>query len=320
MYFLPGRTSVQLGSLLQCTELLEGRSVSTLRPVQPVTRAMLLHKLTPPVGSRQMEVIGITILTCGDVVLLTTQEKKVQIYTERGRLRHEFGDEDELQQPSDIVVTRDNELAFTDCGFHQVRVFDQCGTLSYHFGDEDVFIVPIALAMDGRGRFLVCDQMKQQVTVHRSRGEVLITIPTAEVITAQHLTWRDNVIFLGDPEHREIGIYSFNGTDANFVAKMTTGNDDGDVGFLDCSGICADNHGGLCIADAIQNKIHVLNVRGEISSITGTPAFVRPQTVAVTSSGLMAISHEGVVIPEEGTDSPTRCSYVSIYRIMRTEA
>ena len=79
-----------------------------------------------------------------------------------GLLRFEFGDDDgeSMVQPADMTVTRDGDLAIVDCGLLCVKVFDTQGSLQMSFGSAEIFALPIAIAIDSIGRFLVCDQVR----------------------------------------------------------------------------------------------------------------------------------------------------------------
>jgi hypothetical protein len=80
-----------------------------------------------------------------------------------GLLRFEFGDDDSetMMQPADMTVTRDGDLAVVDCGLLCVKVFDTQGSLQMTFGNAELFAMPIAIAIDSIGRFLVCDQVNK---------------------------------------------------------------------------------------------------------------------------------------------------------------
>ena len=79
----------------------------------------------------------------------------------KGDFKLDFGDDDELQHPSDLTVTREGDLAIADCGQLGVKLFTAYGTFISQFGNEDVFSLPISLTTDQLGRFIVLDQDRQ---------------------------------------------------------------------------------------------------------------------------------------------------------------
>ena len=319
IYFLPGKVDINLGSLLKCTKQGFSNTISELRPVLPSSRAIFLHKVKMPSGQDMGEVVSLAILPCGDIIAVTsTSGKKVKLFSSRGHLRHEFGDSEELQHPSDVTITRRSEIAISDCGFRVVKVFDQMGIFSFQFGGENTFCLPISLATDHMGKYLVCDQAKQRVTIHRSCGEFLAQIPICEILSPQYIACCEGKVYICDTDNNVITIYNYDGADMHLIAKMAaTDICDKRHSFLDCSGICVDRNGSLCISDSLQDRIHVFNSRGELSNIVAHGGrFLHPTCIAISSEGILAAAQQGFLDMDTGVSVHRE---ISVYRLTRTD-
>ena len=96
--------------------------------------------------------------------------------------------------------------------------------------------------------------------------------------------------------------------------------------FLDCSAIATDQHGTLYISDQLQNKVHCLNCRGELSSIKFSgKAVLRPSFITVSTTGTMTIRQQGVDTLSEGEDgvtineAVTTNNNITMYRLLAGE-
>jgi sugar lactone lactonase YvrE len=312
--FLPGHISTNVGTMVKChshgKSACNNTSHNVIVPstVGAVNRAMFLRKLTAtPVAaaaaSKQMdiasheslpEVVSIAFLPNSDCVMLGMTKKFVKIFdSSSGLVRLEFGDDDGscLMQPSDMAVTRDGDLAITDCGLLCVKVFDTQGSLQLMFGGPDVFTLPIAVAIDSIGRFLVCDQAKQKVTVHRQHGELLQTLDIGELASPQHISVFANNVYIADSVNNVIAIYSYSNEGLQLVGKLSAGSSSPE--FLDCSGICIDRTGNLLVSDSILNRIHVFMPNGQFGSLLASGrAFHRSACLAVSGCGLLAVAQQ----------------------------
>ena len=77
---------------------------------------------------------------------------QVKIFSSSGTLKYEFGDDDELMHPSDLAITREGDIAITDCGDLCVKIYDPYGSLKQRFGDERLMSLPISITTDTLGR------------------------------------------------------------------------------------------------------------------------------------------------------------------------
>ncbi len=327
--YLPGQLSVDLGSLLSCAgqpESMTG-SVTQLRQVLPSTKAVFLHSLslqqsagsdTPAPADPGTTVLGLEFLPNGDLVVLQSQGKKVRIFSRQGQLRVEFGDESELLHPSDLCVTRDSEIAVADCGHRCVKIYDQLGTPRGTFGGDDVLGLPLCLTLDDLGRYLVCDQAKGRLTLHRQHGELLDEHEIQNVEHPQYLVHASDKLFICDSDKNNISMYSYTKDGVQMISKLCASSCD--VGeFLDCSGIAHDHRGNLLISDGCLNRIHMLNARGELSTVRASGrALLHPTCLAVSKDGILAVATQqsGSSLDD---DHPPRCG-VSLYRLIKTEA
>ena len=316
MYFLPGNTDLSLGNLLKGNGTYHGNAVTNIRHKLPSMKALFLYKLRVAAGSGLGEVISIGMLPNGDTVVLTTEGKKIKVFNKCGKLRYEFADDDELQHPSDMVVTREGDIAVSDCGFRCVKIFDSIGSLNHSFGgDDDTFGLPIALTTDQTGRFLVCDQAKERVTVHRQSGELVFETNTMEVKTPQYIACHNGRVFICDAENNTIAVYTYTRDALELVTKLTTPTGDF-TGFLDCSGICCDNSGNLLVADSLLDRIHVFNEKAELSHILPSgKQFMQPGCLSASIDNLLAVCQRGVSLDPE---VPTNYE-VCIYRLVRAD-
>ena len=170
-------------------------------------------------------------------------------------------------------------------------------------------------------RLLVCDQAKQRVSIHRVTGELIQNVHIAEVETPTQISCHGNKLFVCDADNKSIVIYYFTDTELHFIARLAAPeHTNGLAGeFLECSGITTDRHGNLLIADMARDRVHLLNPRGEMSSVVARGrTLLRPMCVAVSPAegGLMAVAQHGVFPLEE--DMPMQYEVV-IYKIIKAD-
>lgn len=178
-----------------------------------------------------------------------------------------------------------------------------------------MFQLPIALTVDNLNKLLICDQVRQRVTIHSDNGDLLNAVEISEIITPQYISCHGNKVFIGDCENNVISIYNY-AKDLHFLAKLTTpDNDSGE--FLDCSGLCMDQHGNLLISDTVMDRIHVFNQHGEISSIIPSGrVFLRPTCLCTSVDGMLVVAQTGVVSLDNWSSSN---AIVSIYKLMKAD-
>ena len=316
MYFLPHQTSVNLGKLLQGNGSRQMATVTSVRHTLPSIKALYLHQIKSTEGSPLNEVIALGFLPNCGVVVLTLQQKKVKVFDNRGRLRYEFGDDDELLHPSDLVITKDGDIAVADCGYRCVKVYDRVGSFNLRFGSDQMFGLPIALTMDESGRYLVCDQAKERVTVHRQTGELIFEADTVALKSPQFIACHGERMFICDADNGVVAIYSYSRDEIQFVAKLTT--DGVEFGqFLDFAGLCCDGKGDLLVADGILGRIHVFNENAEFSHIvTSGKRLLHPQCLAVSVDNYLAVAHK-VPRLDETDESPFE---ILVYRLLKADA
>ena len=317
-YFLPGKLKVHLGSLLKCCSLISN-TVSALRATLPSTRAVYLHTLRVSQGSSGAnlgEVVGLAFLKSGELAVLLSTAKKVKIFDKRGKLKFEFGDDDELMHPSDIAVTRDGKIAVADCGLFCIQVFDVFGCQRASFGGPDVFQLPISLTIDHTGKFLVCDQVRQRITIHHEGGDLLKAIDINEIQNPQYICCHSNMVFICDSENNVVAMYSYRDT-LQFITKLTTPSSETDGQFLDCSGVCTDHCGNLFISDLVLDRLHMINVKGDISRVVSSgKTMLRPSCTATSIDSVLAVAQQGVDTLD--TDGPNYTE-VCVYRMVRAD-
>ena len=317
-HFLPGHVDFNLGTLLKCCSL-DANTVPSLRPMVPSTKAIYLHSLRwagGPRGNNLGEVFGLTFLPHGEVAVLTNAAKKVRIFDKHGRLKYEFGDEDELLHPSDLTLTRDGKIAVADCGLLMIQVFDLFGTLRFSFGGSDTFQLPISLTVDYLGRFLVCDQVKQRVTIHRDTGELLKMIEIPEIHNPQYICCHINMVYICDSDNNVVSLYSYRDT-MQFIAKLNVQENQQEGQFLDSSGISVDHCGNLMVSDLVADRLHLINPKGEISNLIPVgKTLLRPMCTATSTDGLVAVSQQGVDSLDPQAEAFTE---VCVYRVVRAD-
>ena len=190
------------------------------------------------------------------------------------------------------------------------------------------------------GKYLVCDQVKQRLTIHRETGDLLQAVEIPEVTMPQFMCSHANRLYICDGENKEILVYrSQNSLGHNYhhVTKLTTpgghrnerndqepqsnlvekGENHMTSEFLDCSAVCTDTHGSLIITDARIDKIHSLNERGEMSNIIpfGRP-IRRPTCIAISLDGTMAVAQQGTDLMDRDIST---MNHISIYKMMRAD-
>ena len=318
-HFLPGNLKRDLGKLLKCCSF-DATIVPVLRPKIPSTKAVFLHSLrwaTGPRGTNLGEVFGVTFLPHGEIVALTNSAKKVRIFDKHGRIKYEFGDEDELLQPSDLAICRDGSIAIADCGLLSIQVFDTIGTLKNSFGGSDIFQLPISLTTDSLGKFLVCDQMKQRVTIHRNTGDLLKTIDISEIQNPQYICCYSNMVYICDSDNNTVCLYNYRDT-LQFIVKLKAHEEKQEGQFLDCSGISTDNCGNLLLSDLVSDRLHLINTKGEISNLVPVGKnLLRPMCTAISTDSVLAVAQQGIdfLNPEAAPFTE-----VCVYRIVRADA
>ncbi len=314
VHFLPGTFDMHLGSLLRCTGP-NTNSITELRHNLPSNKAVYLHTFKSSEGTNFGDILSLGFLPNGDIVVLVSDKKKIKIFNRHGKIKVEFGEDCELLHPSDLAITRNGLIAIADCGDFFVKVFDQFGNNRFGFGGNDVFQLPISLTTDDRGKILVCDQVKQRVTIHRENGDILQEVEISEIQLPQYICCYRNKVFIADCEHNIIAMYNYS-ENLQFLAKLSTPeNNSGE--FLDCSGICMDPCGNLLVADTVVDRIHVFNQRGEISTIIPSgKSFLRPTCMAVSLEGMLVVAQQGVDLMED--DMSTR-NVTCIYRLIKAD-
>ena len=149
---------------------------------------------------------------------------KVKVYTMKGQFKLDFGGDDDLQHPSDMTITRDGDVAISDCGSLSVKIFSPFGTLTSQFGSDDVFSLPISLTTDVAGRqerFLVLDQDRQRITIHLSTsGELVKDISVARIQTPQLINTHGCRLYISDFQNDTIHMYSTKDNDVTYVATQ----------------------------------------------------------------------------------------------------
>ena len=209
------------------------------------------------------------------------------------------------------------------------------------FGSGDIFQLPIALTTDQLSRFIICDQIKQRITVHKESGDLLQAVDIPEVATPQFLSFYANRLYICDGENKEIVVYKYYNTSTSkmsFVTKLITPgaaatNADlnpseatiesplevphSESQFLDCSAVCTDSYGSLFITDVRLNKIHTLNERGEMSCVIPVGRQIRrPTCITISPDGIMAVAQQGTDQMDHDT-SPV--NQIFVYKIMRAD-
>ena len=307
MHFLPYRTSVNLGKLLQGNGSHSMATVTEVRHTLPSTKALFLYRIKPA-----DEIISIGFLPNSEVVVLTTQHKKVKIYNSHGRLRYEFGDDDELKHPSDMVVTKEGDIAVTDCDLRCVKVYDRVGSFNFRFPDDQTFGLPIALTTDEAGRYLVCDMAKERVTVHRQTGELIFEADTVALKSPHYIACHGERMFICDTENGVLAIYSYTRDEIQFIAKLTTDVNDASS-LLDFSGLCCDRTGNVLISDGKLGRIHVFNENAELAHIvTSGNRLTHPSCLSVSIDNHLAVVHKVVELEEDICE-------ILVYRLLRTD-
>lgn len=313
--FLPGQNDIHVGSLLKCVAGSSQSSEAKSMHIAAPTKALFMYKIKTPAEEPLTQVLSLDFAPNGDLVILVSGEKKIQVYNKRGTLKDEFGDESQLPQPSDLVVTPDREVAVTECVNRCVKVYDINGTYRREFGGPDIFGLPIAITTDDVGKFLVCDQAKQSVTIHRETGEHIRSISITEVPVPQYISCYGNKVYICDAENNIITIYGYSNKEFNYLAKLSAPTDQ-DGEFLSCSSICVNTNGDLLITDRILNKIHVFSGKGEFGSITASgKQMYRPRNVAMSRDKQVAVCVECV----ENMDDPQAGinNEIYIYRLVK---
>lgn len=327
MCYMPGNMDPCVGSVIRCAGETSTNTM-LLRPAcLPTDRAIFLHRCRPPRGQTIGEVAAVDFLPSGDIVMLTTVKKYVKVFSAKGWKKFEFADEEDLLLPTDMAVTRDGELAVTDAGALCVKIFDLFGVAKMTFGDREIFEFPVAICIDFIGRFIVCDQAKHQLLVHRQHGELLQALDVGEISTPEDVCTFGNKIYISDVINGVVCVYAYCEDGIQFVAKIEAGGV-----FLDCSGICVDRFGDLLISDAVLGRVHIVNGNMEISSVVSRGSqFLRPKCLAVSIDGFLAVSQlvdlgvESEAIGEEGDDVARSSDEVRmetgiyIYRLMKSD-
>lgn len=318
VYFMPGVQNFDLGALLKCTVPGKSHSVTQLRPRLPSSKAMFLHRLRLDDTD---SVTALTFLPCGDIVILVSGGQKVCVFDTRGKLKYRFGPDEDLLHPCDVTISHEGDIAIADCGLPGIKVFDIFGCMKLEFGggESDVFALPVALTTDHLGRYLVCDQVKQRITIHRPCGELVQQFGITETTLPQSISFHDNQLFVCDAQSNVVAIYVYDNKELQFLARLATHSNTDSGSFLACTDICADRHGNLLIADAIDGKLHLFNRQGEMSNIVlSGQQLLRPTTVAISHGNILAVAQQGVLDLDAPSDS-SRPNQVCIYRIIKAD-
>ena len=209
---------------------------------------------------------------------------------------------DNLNQPSDVAVSKDGRIYVVNGVNNQIRIFNNDGKFVSAFGTEGAangeFRNPLGIDIDKSGNVFVADSGNHRIQKFDSKGQFLaeITLPSK----SNHPADPTDVAvddsrqrcYIADNDNHSILVYDLD----SLKLTQTYGGPGTDKGAFRYPFLMAlDKQKKLYIVDVINTRVQVLDPGGRVVAVIGgwgveKGEFFRPKGVAIGKKGRVYVS------------------------------
>jgi DNA-binding beta-propeller fold protein YncE len=247
---------------------------------------------------------GIDIDSNGQVLVLDTQNDRVQVFTPEGALVDIWGmfppGDSAFERPSDLVVNASGQVAISHSVQYWVNVFQSSGQYIFKFGlsgSYTSFTTSDALTVDADGNYFVCENgyssgWYSQIEKLDAQGHSLFTFGKGALgLAPQGIAIASNRIIVSDSGKDRVMLFGLSGeypgqwlgpgTELNQVRKP--------------HGITISTDGNIYLADTGNHRIQMFGPGGNLLLAWGSfgidpGQFRYPWDVAVDASGAVYVT------------------------------
>lgn len=240
----------------------------------PGKRFVQFGNLGPGILSKP---IGLGISPQGDIFVADVSARRVVVYNAEGEFLRSFGGREEMQRPSDVVLSRDGRYAYVvDTGgvesreHHLLQYDAQSGELLKRIGTrgsaQGDFNLPAMATVDSHDRVYVLDAGNFRVQRFSPEGEFELSFgrvgnrfghfsrPKGIAVDA------DDNVYVVDSSFANFQIFNENGELLLFIGERSYRNEPGKFSLP--AGIHVDEDGRIYVVDQFFSKIDVFRPYG----------------------------------------------------------
>lgn len=213
--------------------------------------------------------VGIAIGTDERLYVADKGNNRIQIFDLNGKLIKTFKTmfEDQEVRPVDVAISKEGDQIFvTGNANHRVMVYDRDGNLLNHWGGEGankgMFRYPATAAVSPDNKLYVVDVLNTRVQVFEGDGKYILDVGSWGVLPGQLFRPKgvaiDNsgLVYISDSYMGVIQVF-----DSNHRFSHVLGDRGIPKIFSTPSGIYVDKHQRLYVAEMLDNKISVYQLR-----------------------------------------------------------
>ena len=230
---------------------------------------------------------GAVCMRDGSIAIADMHNHRIQIFNHDGTFRTKFGGG--KFKPCGIALTKEGNIAVTDCGAEElgVKIYTPEGEKKGTIG-EGIFEYPFSVAVDSRGRFVVCDPATNKITIIQPDGVVYRRFSTktryAFYLTVNH---RDEIL-ISDWFNHCIRVFDSKG---HLVRKVgSKGYQDGQL--MIPLGLCSDRLGNIMVLDCKCGRVTMFGPDGKfVKHVVGpNDGIEHSRAITMTRDGLLVIT------------------------------